>query len=175
MRRYLNLSSEGSGSPRYTSLSVTTRPLSSLVLLSVISYLEGERREREGGGEGGEEGREGEKGRGEREGGGGGGEGGEGEGGEKRELKQKDRINCVTTYIMIHLHCYVYRYILILFVTATCETTCLCKLQTKVTNLDKVVIALPTCTHFSSNHPNKSLFIHTLPISWNNYSVIYVL
>ena len=49
MRRYLNLSSEGSGSPRYTSLSVTTRPLSSLVLLSVISYLEGERREREGG------------------------------------------------------------------------------------------------------------------------------
>lgn len=44
MRRYLNLSSGGSGSPRYTSLSVTTRPLSSLVLLSVISYLEGERR-----------------------------------------------------------------------------------------------------------------------------------
>jgi len=64
MRRYLNLSSEGSGSPRYTSLSVTTRPLSSLVLLSVISYLEGERRE---GGEGGEKGeRGGEKGRGER-------------------------------------------------------------------------------------------------------------
>ena len=53
MRRYLNLSSEGSGSPRYTSLSVTTRPLSSLVLLSVISYLEGERREREGGRGGG--------------------------------------------------------------------------------------------------------------------------
>ena len=50
MRRYLNLSSGGSGSPRYTSLSVTTRPLSSLVLLSVISYLEGE-----GGGEGEEE------------------------------------------------------------------------------------------------------------------------
>ena len=76
MRRYLNLSSEGSGSPRYTSLSVTTRPLSSLVLLSVISYLgreEGKRGERggEGGegerrGEGGERRGEGEKGRGER-------------------------------------------------------------------------------------------------------------
>ena len=55
MRRYLNLSSGGSGSPRNISLSVTTRPLSSLVLLSVISYLgrEGEVGE-------GEEGRRGE-------------------------------------------------------------------------------------------------------------------
>ena len=71
MRRYLNLSSGGSGSPRYTSLSVTTRPLSSLVLLSVISYLEGE-----GGGEG-EEGKE---------------------GGKKRELKRKDQVNYTSIY-----------------------------------------------------------------------------
>ena len=60
MRRYLNLSSGGS---RNISLSVTTRPLSSLVLLSVMSYLgrEGEvhggkeREEGERRGEGGEE------------------------------------------------------------------------------------------------------------------------
>ena len=39
MRRYLNLSSGGS---RNISLSVTTKPLSSLVLLSVMSYLERE-------------------------------------------------------------------------------------------------------------------------------------
>ena len=56
MRRYLNLSSGGS---RNISLSVTTRPLSSLVLLSVMSYLG-----REGGGTGG---RKGKKGRGEGE------------------------------------------------------------------------------------------------------------
>ena len=79
MRRYLNLSSGGSGSPRYTSLSVTTRPLSSLVLLSVISYLEGE---------GGEKVGEGEEGK---------------EGGEKRELKRKDQVNYTSIYCYFSL------------------------------------------------------------------------
>ena len=86
MRRYLNLSSGGSGSPRNISLSVTTRPLSSLVLLSVISYLgrEGEVGE-------GEEGRRGE-----------GREKGEGREEEERRGDQRER-SCVIGK-QIHLH-----------------------------------------------------------------------